>query len=137
MPNITTFEDVSSARKRPIPDEDKAWVEGLIGEAEATLAIRRGDLDEWVAEQDTTKRTENVKRAVRRMVLRVVKNPDGFTAEAAGDYSYGRDKSLSSGEIYASSADLQLVGIRTGRRRAGSIRLTLPADSPRNMSAGC
>jgi hypothetical protein len=137
MANITTFQDVSSARKRPIPVEDKEWVESLIDEAEATLAIRRGDLDEWVAETDTEKRTANVKKAVRRMVLRVVKNPDGFTTEAAGDYSYGRDKSQASGEIYASTADLQLIGIKTGRKRAGSMRLTLPADSPRNMSAEC
>jgi hypothetical protein len=135
MANITTFNDVKNARKRPIPDEDQAWVETKIREAEAILALKRGDLEDWADEKDSDKRRANIKIAVTRMVMRVVKNPDGFTTEADGDYSYGRDKASASGEVYASAADLQLIGIKTSRGRAKTIRLTLPADSPRNMVA--
>jgi hypothetical protein len=137
MASVTTFDDVSSAQKRPIPSEDQTWVEAKIREAEAILSLKRPpSIEDWAAEQDSDNRRANIKFAVIRMVTRVLKNPDGLTAEADGDYSYGRDKSLASGEIYASRADLLLIGIKSTRRARKAIRLTLPPDSPRNMRVG-
>lgn len=136
MASVTTFADVQKAQKRSVPTEDKAWIEDLIAKAEAILSLRRGDVEDWVAEQNSDKRRQAVKHAVTNMVTRVLKNPDGYTTEADGDYSYGRDKSLASGQLYATTTDLQLLGLRTGRGRAKSIRLYLPSDSPRNMNVG-
>lgn len=134
---VTEFVDIVS--KRPIPAEDIPWLENQIEQAEAVLEIKRGDLLDYIAAgvgaAEQAKRTARVKMVVNRMVLRVVKNPDGLYSEADGDYSYSRDKSLGSGEVYASSRDLALVGV-TSRRRVSSMRLHLPADSPRNMTTG-
>lgn len=136
MANVTTFEDVDKSQKRSLPTEDKPWIEDLIRKSEAILSIRRGDVEDWVAEQNSDKRRQAVKDAVTNMVGRVLKNPDGFATEADGDYSYGRPRELAAGELYASITDLQLLGLKTGRRRAKSMRLTLPSDSPRNMKVG-
>lgn len=134
MGSITTFNDVKAAQKRPLPDEDKAWVETLIRHAEAILSLKRGDIEDWVAEQNSDKRRAAVRQAVTNMVGRVIKNPDGFATETDGDYGYGRVKELATGELYATSTDLQLIGLRSGRGRAKSMRLYLPPDSPRNAA---
>jgi hypothetical protein len=129
---ITTFADVDEFAKRDIPASDQTWVEARIVEAESLLETYRGDLDDWIAVLPA-KREAKVILAVCRMVDRLLKNPDGYSTETDGDYSYGRSGALAAGEIYASRADLRLLGLGT-RRRFRSVRLHLPPESPRNAS---
>lgn len=131
---ITTFADVEDFAKRDIPASDQTWVERKIDEAEAILETYIGDLADWI-DVDPAKRTPKVVLVVCRMVDRVIKNPDGYNTETDGDYSYGRSGALASGEVYASRADLRILGIGL-RRRFGSVRLHLPSESPRNAT-GC
>lgn len=134
---VTKFKDIVDLAKptRPILPEDEAWINGKIFEAEVLLESRAGDLDRWVASRpDADKARKTVVMVVNRMIERVVKNPDGLFTESDGNYSYGRDKSLGSGEVYASARDYALLGV--GTRRVTSVRMGLPAWSPRNMSCG-
>jgi len=131
---ITTFADVEQFAKRDIPASDQTWVEAKIVEAESLLATYRGNLADWIA-LDPEVNEPLVVLVVCRMVDRVIKNPDGYSTETDGDYSYGRPGSLASGELYASRADLRLLGLGR-KRRYGSIRLHLPTESPRN-ARGC
>jgi hypothetical protein len=131
---ITQFADVDEFVKRDIPSSDQTWVEKKIEEAEGILETYVGDLTDWV-DVDPSKRTGKVILVVCRMVDRVIKNPDGYNTETDGDYSYGRSGSLASGEVYASRADLRILGVGL-RRRFGSVRLHLPSESPRNAT-GC
>lgn len=135
---VTKFEDIVARARpsRPIPTEEKLWIEGKIDEAEMLLETRRGDLETWIAAgTNPAKRTKIVVTVVNRMIERFVKNPDGLFTESDGNYSYGRDRSLNSGEIIANGRDWQLLGL-SGRGSVHTIRLGLPSWSPRNMSAG-
>lgn len=135
--SVTKFEDlVALARpSRPILSEDKQWIEGKIREAERLLETRRGDLATWIAAADSTKRREDVVMVVNRMIERFVKNPDGLFTETDGNYSYGRDRALAQGEVTANARDWLFMGIKSSS--VHTIRLGLPAWSPRNMSADC
>ena len=135
--SVVKFEDIVALAKptRPILPEDKTWIEGKIVDAEILLENRRGDLATWIAAgPDPEQRRVRVVHAVNRMIERVVKNPDGLFTETDGNYSYGRDRSLASGEVYVSGTDWAFVGF--GARRVSSVRTGLPAWSPRNMSCG-
>lgn len=127
---VTKFDDVALGAKPPIPSTDEPTVDEYIDEAETILSVRLGDLDAWIAVDPV--REARLKTVVKRMVRRVLKNPDGFESESEGDYSYTRSRALRSGEIYVSAADWRILGIKI--RRPRSIRLGLPADSPRNMN---
>lgn len=134
---VTKFDDIVARARpsRPILPDDEQWIEGKIEEAEMLLETRRGDLDAWIAAgANPTKRRKTVVMVVNRMIERFVKNPDGLFTESDGNYSYGRDRGLTAGEVTANARDWQMLGL--GARHVGTIRLGLPAWSPRNMSAG-
>lgn len=128
--HVTTFEVVSKGYKPAVPDSDRDFVEDAIDEAELILETRLGDLTAWIA-VDSEKRTRRLQRVVTRMVRRVMKNPDGFSSETAGDYSYARAGALASGEVYVGASEWKLLGFKTQGFK--TIRLGLPKDSPRNM----
>lgn len=131
---ITVFADVEAFVKRDIPASDQTWVESKITEAEALLETYIGDADAWIAaDPNPPKRQQKFILAVCRMVERVFKNPDGYSTETDGDYSYGRASVISSGEVYASRTDLRLLGLGR-RRRLRTINTKLPSDSPRNIA---
>lgn len=132
---VTKFSDIVALAQptRPILSSDRSWIEGKIFEAETILETRRGDLQTWIDAGPTDKRKPILVAVVNRMIQRVVKNPDGLFTESDGNYSYGRDKSLGSGEVFANGQDWAMLGLSNGRVR--SVRLGLPRWSPRNMSS--
>lgn len=133
--NVTTFEVVTKGYKPPVPSSDQEFVEDAIDEAELLLSNRLGDLQEWIDAAPTpalaVMRKKRLTRAVTRSVRRVMRNPDGFTSESAGDYSYARAGALSSGEVYIGAAEWKMLGFKA--RGFKTIRLGLPQDSPRNV----
>lgn len=136
--NVTTFDIVTKGYKPAVPDSDQDFVEDAIDEAEMLLEARLGDLESWIASAPTPearqKRRRRLQRVVTRIVRRVMKNPDGFTSESAGDYSYARAGALASGQIYVALTEWNLLGVKG--RGFKSIRVGLPKDSPRNMPYG-
>lgn len=91
-----------------------------IDDASVVLRILIPDLDARLADGRTT--AAAVRIVVVRMVLRVLRNPDGFKNEQAGDYGYSRDAAVASGLLSVTDADKALLGIRTANRR-GTIRV--------------
>lgn len=68
---------------------------------------------------------DRVKDAVEDIVLRVVRNPNGYSSEQAGEFSYRIDRVTASGRIEVTPDDL--VGLLPSRPVAArSIRLGLP-----------
>jgi len=135
---VTTFDIVAKGYKPAVPSSDTDFVEDAIDEAEMILESKIGDLEAWIArgatDAERDKRRRKLQRVVTRMVRRVMKNPDGFTSETAGDYSYARAGALASGQIYVGIAEWNLLGIRS--KGFKTIRVGLPQDSPRNMPHG-
>lgn len=136
---VTKFDDIVARARpsRPILSEDEQWITGKIDEAEMLLETRRGDLEVWIAAGGTpalvAKRRKAVITVVNRMIERFVKNPDGLFTETDGNYSYGRDRGLTAGEITANIRDWQLLGVSRGV--VSSVRMGLPSWSPRNASS--
>jgi hypothetical protein len=65
---------------------------------------------------------DNVRRVVTNMVLRMLRNPEGFVTESIDDYSYRRATAIASGAL--SILPDELVELTPGgRRRVRSIRL--------------
>lgn len=134
--SVVQFSDIVALAQptRPILPSDQSWIEGKIFEAEVLLATRRGDLQTWIDAGPTGKRKPILIAVVNRMIQRVVKNPDGLFTESDGNYSYGRDKSLGSGEVRANEDDWAMLGMGSNRRLT-SYRMGLPSWSPRNASS--
>ena len=77
--------------------------QGFLDEAEGMILERIPDLLAKIAANTITAAT--VARVERRAVRRVMLNPDGKKTERVDDYSYGRDDTTASGEVYISDEE--------------------------------
>lgn len=139
MAQLIEFSDVAKGHKPAIPDEDKDYVYELIDEAVVELEVVVGDLDRWIAAAKTdalrAKRETKVKTVLKRMVRRVLRNPEGYLSESDGDYSYSRARDDGQlGDVVVTAKDRRTLGLG-GSIRPGTIRVGLPADSPRNQTS--
>lgn len=100
-------------------------VEDTIVEAELVLERRLGDLTAWAAGDPTGLRERALRQVVKRVVRRVLRNPDGMTSETEGDYSYRLDPRVASGSVWVTDDDWTLLGVAP--RRVRSIRLVTGA----------
>jgi hypothetical protein len=110
-----TFEDVQARYEQDIPAEQVEYVDALIGEAETLLTARVPGLADRITAGSID--VEVVGVVVKRAVLRVLRNPDGYTSEQAGDYSYRVSAAVASGHLDYTPADLALVQGESVRAR--------------------
>lgn len=104
------FSDVTARYTGPLT-LDPTKTETLIGDAGVVLRAVVLDLDARLADGRTS--VAAVRIVVVRMVLRVLRNPDGFKNEQGGDYGYSVDTEVSSGRLFLTRDDLALLGIRS------------------------
>lgn len=71
---------------------------------------------------------ENVPPAVESVIglaaRRLYTNPDRFTRESDGDYSYGLDPSVTNADVFTPTEQGVLVGYRAGRKTGGLTTLS-------------
>lgn len=79
-----TFDDVSARRPTPLAESDRARVTVLIEDASALILMASGGVV-----PDTA--LPMLKLLTCRIVSRALDNPQGFTAETIGAYSYIRE----------------------------------------------
>jgi hypothetical protein len=125
MANPATSTDVENRWRSLTPDE-VVIVETLLDDAWAMLRRRRPTLEADIA-ASTVSEADAV-RILANMVLRVMKNPEGKRSEQIDDYSYTRDNTLSSGELYVTAEELADL-TPEGYRRSKSVRLVAHGDS--------
>lgn len=113
-----TAEDVASGW-RSLSAAEIETANGLLLEAQVMLKIEVPDL--------AVKDTDVVALVVKRMVRRVLKNPDGMRIRNASidDYTEGGtiDSSLSTGELYASDEEVGWLGVVRKKSKAFEIKL--------------
>lgn len=90
-------------------------------EAETVLAARLGDLTVWAS---TPQRQAALRVVLKRMVRRVLRNPDGYTQESGEAYSYSLNPRVASGSIWVTDDDWALLGV------GGSKPKTIPVGLP-------
>lgn len=112
-------EDIVS-RFRELESDEDAVIETMITDAQ--------DIVEDAAEsagvpEPTTPRGERTfKRIVAAVVIRVLRNPEGYLTETLDDYTYRRDSAVSAGVLYVSDAEVeQLRPVALRRRGAFTI----------------
>lgn len=123
MPNPTSTTDIE-ARWRPLSDRERTNAEAFLGDAWSLLIGRRPTLEADVAAGTVT--TANVIRVVSAMVLRVLKNPDGYESESVDDWQGRRNALMASGVLHVTGDEL--ADVSPGRRTNRSIRLVKDGD---------
>lgn len=108
-----------------IPDEFEQEVVALVVKAERRLLRRARSIPDRI--KDGRLDVEDVADVVADMVLRVVKNPGGYSSEQAGEFSYRIDWGAASGRIHVTKEDLQNLGIGGSGAGLRPIRSSVPA----------
>ena len=115
-----TWPDVQEAdivsRFRALDTDEQSVVKTMIEDAQ--------DIVEDAAEaagipEPTTDRGErSFKRIVAAVVIRVLRNPEGYLTETLDDYTYRRDSAVSAGVLYVSDAEVEQLRPAARRRRS-------------------
>lgn len=124
MANPATVADIV-ARWRPLTAQETTNATAFLGDAWEELLSRRPNLEADIAAETVT--TANVVRVVVAMVLRILKNPDGWDQEAIDDWS-GRRNALVADGVLRVTPD-ELAAITPGRATRRSVRLVIYGDA--------
>lgn len=106
MTAFATFSDVAAVWRALTTDEE-GQVTRRLEQASRIIRQRIGDIDARVG--DGSLDAALVRDVVVDMVLRYLKNPEGYRQEAIEDYSRTRDTALSEGKIYLTDDELELL----------------------------
>lgn len=116
----TVSKDDIISRFRELEGDEDAVIETMITDAQ--------DIVEDAAEsagipEPTTARGERTfKRIVAAVVIRVLRNPEGYLTETLDDYTYRRDSAVSAGVLYVSDAEVEQLR-PVARRRRGAFTI--------------
>lgn len=116
------------ARFRSLSDSERVNAEAWIADSWAILLGHRPTLADDL--EDLTVSENSVIRTICAMVIRRLMNPEGKSEESIDDYSYKRDPSTASGDLYVKSSELETVTpASTGPRSHRSVRLVAYGES--------
>lgn len=126
MDNPVTVEHVE-ARFRSLSDPERLNAEAWIEDAWEILTERRPELSDDLDAENVS--VGSVVRTVCNMVIRKLQNPDGKSKESIDDYSFERDRSIASGDLYVKDSELFAVTPSSSRRITNSVRLVAYGES--------
>lgn len=112
MTNPATSFDLQARSFRTLADGEVA-IGGQLLEDAYTLIVSR--VPSSVARLSDATFRALVIQIQCAMVLRVLKNPDGKLEETIDDYRWRRDSAVSSGDLYLSDAEADLLGAGDGQ----------------------
>lgn len=107
-----TVADVEARLGRPLEAGETTVVQTRLNDVELLIRSRIPDLDAKVA--DGTLDVEVVIMVESEAVLRLIRNPEGYTAETDGNYSYQISVKVASGRIDILASEWALLGVRAG-----------------------
>lgn len=107
-----TPDDVEIRLGRDFSEPETQVVQTRLGDAELILRSRIPDLDQKVLDGSIPEQA--VIMVECEMVLRLVRNPEGYTSETDGNYSYQISSDVSSGKLSVLPYEWGLLGVRGG-----------------------
>lgn len=107
-----TVEDVESRFTRELTDEERTLVQSRLEDVEAVILTRIPDLDEKVASGALNEQV--IVMVESEAVLRVLRNPEGFSQETDGNYSYSMSATNAPGRILILPEEWVWLGLRRG-----------------------
>lgn len=105
-----TATDIEDRLGRPLDESEAVIVETRLEDTEALIKSRVTDLDAQVTAGTILERL--VVMVESDVVLRLIRNPDGYMQESDGNYSYTIDSRVSSGRLALLPEEWTLLGIR-------------------------
>lgn len=117
-------EDVALRADEEIPEESYPRIERLLADAELIIRSRVLDLDARVSAGRID--PELLVMIEAGAVLRVLKNPRGFTQETDGNYSYTINGAVASGLLEIVDSEWSMLGAS-----GGVFTINLKTDLPR------
>lgn len=112
MGNPAMSSDLVARSLRTLSDQEQTVGQTLLDDA---WAIVTAEVPNASARLNTDPQYSSlVIRVLCAMVLRVLNNPDGKLSEALDDYQYRLDASVSTGALYLSDDERDLLGLGDG-----------------------
>lgn len=132
LPPLATPEDLEYRMGREFTDAELPRVEAALDDASALVRAEAGR--SWVDPETglVTGLPAAIKTVVLRVAERVVRNPQGFRSESAGDYSFQRYDADDGGGPYLT--DREMAIIRKALGRTGLWTLRTERDSPEDTT---
>jgi hypothetical protein len=103
--------DVQARLGRPLTTDEQTQVPTLLSDTEILIKARISDLDDKALDDDYLAR---VKMVEANAVRRLIRNPDGYTSETDGDYTYQINYKLASGDLSITDQEWSLLGATSG-----------------------
>lgn len=110
--SLATPSDVAIRLGRELTETETGQIVALLSDAETVLTLKIPDLLEKA--EDDPLFYDLVVMVETRMLARVLRNPEGYTQESDGNYSYSIDSRVGSGVLSVFSDEWALLGLQTG-----------------------
>ncbi|TCO56904.1 Gp19/Gp15/Gp42 family protein [Actinocrispum wychmicini] len=104
--------DVQDRLTRDLDENEARIVTTRLADAELLITDKIPDLTDRVATGVLSKKT--VVMVESDMVLRLIRNPEGYTQESDGNYSYMISSQVASGRLEVTDTEWHLLGVRRG-----------------------
>lgn len=111
MASPATITDLKERSFRPLTEQEEQVGSVMLDDAWNLILTHRPHVADRVSDASFRNLVVQVQCA---MVLRVIKNPEGYLSEQIDDYQYRRDSAVSTGALYVSDAELALLGNAPG-----------------------
>lgn len=134
LPPLATPEDLEYRLGREFTDAELPRVEAALDDASALVRLEAGRT--WIDPVTglVTGLPDAIKTVVLRVAERVIRNPQGFRSESAGDYSFQRYDDDSGGPYLT---DRELAIIRKAIGRTGLWTQRTERDDPCDATLWC
>lgn len=109
---VATVEDVQRRFVRDLEDQERVVVAQRLDDVEDIILSRIPDLADRIA--DGSIRPSVVVMIEAEAVLRLIRNPDGYSQETDGNYSYSVSALVASGRLEVLPDEWRLLGVRSG-----------------------
>ena len=106
-----TAVDIADRLGRELDDVEARIVEARLEDAETLIKTRVPTLDALIIEGKQNARL--VIMVESDVILRLIRNPDGFTQETDGNYSYSIDARVASGRLSLLPEEWGMLGVST------------------------
>lgn len=103
--------DVVARLGRQLTEDEQTLTETRLADAERMLE-RRVDLAAGIADGDFTE--ADVVQIEADAVIRILRNPDGYTSETDGTYSYRMNWDVASGKLEIRDSEWRSLGVSSG-----------------------
>jgi len=104
--------DVEDRFIRALDADETRVVNTRLGDAERLIKSRITDLDAQITAGTIDQ--ETVVMVEAEMILRLIRNPDGYTQEQDGSYGYSISSRVASGVLEVLPGEWTLLGVRRG-----------------------